>query len=362
MLARLAVVNPGPLFWSSAQQRLYFGEYSQHVIRYYMPATGLVHTYAGGTGATTADSALPLLAGVPYPRGLTMDSSGRMFVTQYDSHCVRAIEPSGAVWTIAGVCGALGNIPTQVQMAVTAASARFYYPAGIAVDPTDDSVVICDRNNHFLRRLSRNATGWFVSNVAGTGSTGTLAESGIALSQPLVYPTSLVVSPAGVIFVHTYGNPCIIVKVEGGLVNTFALSGTAGNPLAPTGALLGQTGNDVLGLALAPNGDLYISEWCKGSPQHHHQRAQGGAPVSLSARPPAPANCVPLDFSLPRTPSSPRSQVTPLTTLCAQSPPTCATRALTARGGSTARSSRATLAASPTRRASTATESQLFHS
>lgn len=191
-----------------------------------------------------------------------MDASGRMLVSQYDTHCLRMISAEGVVTIVAGVCGAAGSVPTQAQESISAPAARFVYPAGVAVDPTDNSFVIADGNNHMVRRLLQNSTGWFVINVAGTGAAGTAVEWGIAKSQPLTFPRAVVVSPAGVIFVHTYGAPVNIWSIRrDGYISLVALSGVAGNPLSDTSALLGQTGNDVLGLALAPNGDLYMSAW-----------------------------------------------------------------------------------------------------
>ena len=59
---------------------------------------------------------------------MAVDSAGNVFVADYDNHTIRKVTPAGVVTTLAGSAGNSGSADG------TGSAARFYYPAGVAVD------------------------------------------------------------------------------------------------------------------------------------------------------------------------------------------------------------------------------------
>jgi streptogramin lyase len=89
------------------------------------------------------------------PRGLTVDPSGNVYVTDTGNHTIRKITPAGVVTTIAG--SALN--PGYVNGSGVAA--RFNSPIGIVYVPTTapnigGMLLITDANNHAIRMLNPN--------------------------------------------------------------------------------------------------------------------------------------------------------------------------------------------------------------
>lgn len=99
-----------------------------------------------GTGSTV-DSTQPLTARFASPFGLTLSTSGRLYVAEYGGHVIRLIEPSGKVTTIAGdkTAGYLdGPGPT----------ARFDRPTRMALDASAGVLYVADAGNGQVRALS----------------------------------------------------------------------------------------------------------------------------------------------------------------------------------------------------------------
>ncbi|MBM3865412.1 MAG: hypothetical protein FJ381_05880 [Verrucomicrobia bacterium] len=122
---------------------VYVADSENHLIRR-ISAAGVVSTVAGQKGVTGYADGASTVARFQQPRGLAVDAGGNLFVADYGNHTVRRISAAGAVETIAGSPGLIGDDNS------VGASARFYYPAAVAVD--GNAVYVADSGNNLVRR------------------------------------------------------------------------------------------------------------------------------------------------------------------------------------------------------------------
>lgn len=125
---------------------IYVADQDNHMIRK-IATDGTVTTLAGSLTRGAADG-VGAAAGFYYPSGITIDGGGNLFVADYYNHRIRKISPDGTVTTIAG--SSYGYFDGQ------GTSARFQYPAGLAVDG-QGNIYVADRDNYRIRKIS--ATG-----------------------------------------------------------------------------------------------------------------------------------------------------------------------------------------------------------
>ena len=79
---------------------LYVTEVGYHLVRK-ISSAGLVTTYAG-SGAYSSEDGVGTTATFRYPIGITIDTSGFLFIADRNGNCVRKISTSALVTTYAG--------------------------------------------------------------------------------------------------------------------------------------------------------------------------------------------------------------------------------------------------------------------
>lgn len=128
---------------------LYVADYSGHTIRKVMP-TGDVTTFAGTPGVSGLVDGPAGQAKFKNPADLVFDSEGNLYVTEFSGHTIRKISPNGEVTTLAGN-GILGSTNG------TGSAARFYQPSGITIDRKGDLFVV-DQSNALIRKVTPAGT------------------------------------------------------------------------------------------------------------------------------------------------------------------------------------------------------------
>src|SRR5216117_3006362 len=82
-----------------------------------------------------------------YPDGVATDSSGNVYVADTFNHTIRQITPAGVVTTLAGLAGSSGSADG------TGSAARFFYPEGMATD-SSGNVYVADFDNSTIRKIT----------------------------------------------------------------------------------------------------------------------------------------------------------------------------------------------------------------
>ncbi len=158
------------------------------------------------------------------PRAVDVGADGTLYVADTGNHAIRVITSSGNVSTIGGLGGVAGFADGAYE------SARFRFPAGIAVDPVSGVVYVSDKDNHVIRRLGPGGT---VTTIAGNpGVFGSADAAGT--NAMFAFPRGLEVGPSGDLYVADTQNQTIRKVTPEGVVTTFAggmlFAGSADGP------------------------------------------------------------------------------------------------------------------------------------
>jgi DNA-binding beta-propeller fold protein YncE len=131
-----------------------------------------------------------------YPRGLSCDAAGNLYVCASVSHCIKKISPGGAITTVAGQCDRTKFNSVYKEGNISAAVLTC--PSGMTIAKNGD-IYITDTRLHRIIKIANNK----VTTVAGTGKfdfTGNpagAAEPGYADGKAL---SARFNAPAGIAF------------------------------------------------------------------------------------------------------------------------------------------------------------------
>jgi streptogramin lyase len=135
----------------------------------------------------------------------------------------------------------------------TGTNAAFSDPAAIVVD-TNGNFFVADSQNHAIRKITTNGE---VTTFAGQlGVAGSAPGTGTGAQFDT--PCGLAFDPAGNLYVSDTGNNLIRKITSAGAVSTFA--GVAGTGGFLDGAAGGALFNSPLGIAVAPNGAVFVAD------------------------------------------------------------------------------------------------------
>lgn len=200
-----------------------------------------------GSGATLGSGTTPSSDRFFNPLGMAVDSSGNIYVADAGDHTVKEIS-GGNVTVIAGQSGTAG---TQ-NFSTGATSARFIYPAAVAVD-SGGNVYVADMGANAIFKIS----GGNVSVVAGSPGTAG-SQNGAGTAAQFNGPEGIAVDGSGNVYVSDTNNSVIRkIDVHG---NVTTLAGSVGVTGSSDGssALFNYPG----GIAFdATTGNLYVADY-----------------------------------------------------------------------------------------------------
>ncbi|MFM7536111.1 MAG: LamG-like jellyroll fold domain-containing protein [Acidimicrobiales bacterium] len=186
-----------------AAGNLLVAEWAGNRVRRVSPS-GVVTTLAGSGVAGTADG-VGTAASFNGPYGLAVDADGTVFVSDWFSHRIRRISPSGVVTTLAGSGAGFVN--------GSGSGAAFTHPQGLGLDAAGN-VYVGDAGNGALRRVTP-------AGVVSTVATG------------LSWPGGVAVAVDGTVFVDEHLGYRVRRVSPAGVVTTVAGTGVAGTVDGP---------------------------------------------------------------------------------------------------------------------------------
>jgi sugar lactone lactonase YvrE len=225
---------------------IYVADTFNHAIRRVAP-DGTVVTLAGSLGSKGSTDGTGTQARFSDPTGIAVDTSGNIFVTDRTAHIVRKVTSTGVVTTLAGLANNSGIADG------TGSAARFDNPTGIGTDAAGN-VYVSDTFNSTIRKITPSGV---VTTLAGV-ATQVGSNDGTATLARFRFPNGIAVDAAGFVYVAD-GSNAIIRKVSpSGDVAT--ISGLAGVRGAVDGTGINARFQTPLGVAVASNGDLWITD------------------------------------------------------------------------------------------------------
>ena len=186
---------------------LYIADTGNNRVRRVDVATGIIATVAGtsewgygGDGGPATEAMLD------YPRGLTVDGEGNLYIAEKGNHRVRRVDAvTGIITTIAGTgvwsYGGDGGPATEAPLRE---------PNGVAADG-EGNLYIADDDNRRIRRLDA-ATG-IITTIAGTGEWGHDGDGGPATEATFSFLGSVTLDTKGNLYIADSWNRVVRVVV-----------------------------------------------------------------------------------------------------------------------------------------------------
>jgi len=181
----------------------------------------VITTIAGnGTPSWSGDGGQATAAQLGNPYAVAFDGAGNEYVADDQNAAIRKISPAGVITTVVGtgIAGFAGD-------GGPAASAQLNDPRGVAVDASGD-IAISDTGNQRIRWVD-HMTG-VITTIAGTGNSSYNGDGSPGSSFDVNFPEGLVIGPDQDVYVADTGNNRIRKIVVGGGITTAAGAGVAG--------------------------------------------------------------------------------------------------------------------------------------
>ena len=232
---------------------IYFCEYDGNVVRR-VDGSGVITTVAGnGMKGYSGDGGLATEATFNQPHEIRFDREGNLFIVDMLNSCVRRVDAKTRVITTFAGTGQ----PGYSGDGGPARAATFNQPHSIQFDQ-QGNLFVCDVRNHVIRRIDLK-TG-VITTIAGTGKPGPTPDGWAFSGTPLNGPRTIDFGPDGSLWVALReGNQVYRLDLKAGTIHHVAGTGKKGFE-GNGGPAKDATLSGPKGLAIAPNGDIYLAD------------------------------------------------------------------------------------------------------
>ncbi len=177
-----------------------------------------IETVAGKLDLGDGGSANQLL--LAFPRGMTFDSDGNLYIADQSNNIVWRVTPDGVAARIAG------NIVTEsTGSGGPARNARLNFPPDVAADGAGNVYVVESVGNS-VRRINPQGE---IEDFAGTGEAGFGGDGGPATQAQLSFPSGVAAAADGTVYIADTGNNRIRCVAPDGTITTLAGDGRRGS-------------------------------------------------------------------------------------------------------------------------------------
>jgi sugar lactone lactonase YvrE len=179
---------------------LYIADWFNHRIRK-VDTFGTINTIAGTGTASYSGEGVATEQDLQYPRDVSLDTLGNIYIADTDNHRIRKVDTSGMISTVAGN-GSQGYNGDGL-LAIDAYLSR---PRDVVVD-SNGHIFLTDESNHRVRMVS--AYDGIITTIAGTGTLGFNGHHQRAILSDLSSPRGIAmpaVRGGGQIYFSDCGN------------------------------------------------------------------------------------------------------------------------------------------------------------
>jgi hypothetical protein len=190
------------------------------------------------------------------PAYIVFDTTGNQYVSDTVNNCVRKIDTTGTISTIAGLAVTGGDTCDTSSNATPTATQGLYQPTALALDSLNN-LYIADSKHNCVRKLANGSSGvaalTTVAGTCGSATSATLSPNGLAIDSA----NNLYIAIQDTEVLPTVSTYQVLQSSTAGLC---VMAGDT----STLGLCSGVTGNVVLnapsGLALDAAGDLFIAD------------------------------------------------------------------------------------------------------
>jgi hypothetical protein len=184
---------------------------------------------------------------------VVVDGAGNVYYSCLTEYCIRKIDASGIVRTVAG-----NGLPGYSGDGGPALAATMDEPWGLALDAVGN-VYFCDPYDNVVRKV--DTTSGVISTYVGTGIGAYSGDGGPATAAELYSPNYIVFDTAGNLYISDTGNNVIRKVDSAGIISTFAGVFSAPGYGGDGGPASAANINSPAQVALDPAGNLYFRQY-----------------------------------------------------------------------------------------------------
>jgi sugar lactone lactonase YvrE len=222
---------------------------------------------SSGTGGFNQDSGVATATTLNVPSYVVFDSLGNLYISDTQNNCVRKVDTSGNITTVAGL--RVSGVPDTCSTASNpgpSPAEGLLAPTGLAID-SSNTLYIADSQHNCVRSLASGAVDSFAANALTTVA-GTCTIVNTSSDTPV--PMGLAVDSSSNLYISIVGSGIglsvnqVVRHLAGAPAAT--ICSVAGQPsiYAATTQCSGVTGSITLdrpaGLAFDKNGNLFIAD------------------------------------------------------------------------------------------------------